>query len=169
MIRICSMLLGLCVMALVTATAGMAADQPKKMVGKHKEIHAVVEKVDAGVALFKEPDQMRRRTLSPAQLERMKLTDLKVGDAVSLIVDENNLIIDAHKTGMAGRGHQTLQGTFVEADNSGKTVKVKTSDGLKSLNVDSAAVSKVMAVKQGASVKVELDEAGTVIDIHSEN
>ena len=84
------------------------------------------------------------------------MTDLKVGDEVSLIISETNFIIDAHKTGMAGQGRHTLQGTFVEADNSGKTVKVKTSDGLKSLNVDSATVSKVMAVKQGASVKVEL-------------
>ena len=169
MIRIWSMLLGVFAIALATATAGMAADQPGKVVGKHKEVHAVVEKIDAGVVLLKERSQLRRRTLSPTQLERMKLTDLKVGDEVSLIIDEHNLIIDAHKTGIAGHGHQTLQGTFVEADNSGKTVKVKTSDGLKALNVDSAAVSKVTALKQGASVKVELDEAGTVIDIHAEN
>jgi len=168
MIRFRSLLLGVCAMALVSATPGMAADQPGKVVGKHKEVHAVVEKIDAGVVLLKEPDQLRRRTLSPTQVERMKLKDLKVGDEVSLIIDENNLIIDAHKTGMAGHGHQALEGTFVEAANSGKTVKVKTSDGLKSLNVDSAAVSKVTALKQGASVKVELDEAGTVIDIHAE-
>ena len=163
-----SMLLGLCAMVLATATAALAGDQSGKAAGKNKELHATVEKIDAGVVLLKEPDQMRRRTLSPNQLERMKMTDLKVGDEVSLILNEYNLIIDAHKTGMAGHGRHTLQGTFVEADHSGKTVNVKTTDGLKALTVDSAAAGKVTGLKQGASLTVEVDEAGTVIDIHTE-
>ena len=163
-----SMLLWLCVLALATAAAALAGDQSGKAAGKHKELHATVEKIDAGVVLLKEPDQMRRRTLSPNQLERMKLTDLKVGDEVSLILNGNNLIIDARKTGMAGPGRHTLQGTFVQADTSGKTVNVKTTDGLKALTVDSAATGKVTGLKQGASLTVEVDEAGTVIDIHTE-
>jgi hypothetical protein len=156
-------------MALAMATAGMAADQPDKVVGKHKEIHAVVETVVGGVAHLKEPGQLQLRMLSPMQLERMQLKDLTVGDEVSLIVDENNVIIDAHKAGVAGRGHQTLKGAFVAAENSGKTITVKTPAGLlKTFKVDSAAASKVPALKKGALVKVELDEAGTVIDIHAD-
>ena len=161
-----SVLLGLYAMVLATATAAMAADQPGKAAGKHKELHATVEKIDAGVVILMEPDQLRRRSLSPTQVERMRITDLKVGDEVSLILNENNLIIDAHK--MAGGGRHTLQGTFVEADNSGKTVNVKTTDGLKALTVDSAVAGKVTGLKQGASLTVEVDEAGTVIDIHTE-
>jgi hypothetical protein len=147
----------------------VAADQPGKVVGKHKEVHAVVETVVGGVAHLKEPGQLQLRTLSPTQLERMKLTDLKAGDEISLIVDENNVIIDAHRAGMAGRGHQTLKAAFVAADKSGKTITVKTPMGLlKTFTVDSAAASKVPALKKGALVTVEIDEAGTVIDIHAE-
>jgi hypothetical protein len=163
------MLLGLCAMVLATATTdAIAGDQSGKATGKNRQLHATVEKIDAGVVLLQEPDQLRRRTLSPAQLERMKLTDLKVGDEVSLVLNEYNLIIDAHKTGMAGQGRHTLQATFVEADTSGKTVNVKTTEGLKALPVDSAAAGKVTGLKQGTSLTVEVDEAGTVIDIHTE-
>jgi len=34
--------------------------------------------------------------------------------------------------------------------------------------VDSAAAGKVAELKQGTSLTVEVDEAGTVIDIHTE-
>lgn len=167
MIRPGAVRLMVCAMVLAMATAGMAADQPGKVVGKHKEVHAVVEKVEGGVVHLKEPGQLQVRTLSPIQLERMKLKDLTVGDEVSLIVDENNVIIDAHRAGIAGRGHQTFTGAFVAAENSGKTITVKTPAGLlKTFKVDSAAASKVSSLKKGVLVKVEIDEAGTVIDIH---
>jgi hypothetical protein len=168
MMRIRPMLLGVCATVLATATVAVAADQRGKAVGKHKELRATVEKIDAGVVLLQEPDQLRRRTLSPTQLERMKMTDLKVGDEVALIINENNLIIDARKTGMTGHGHRTLRGTLVDADDSGKTVNVKTPDGLKALTVDATAVGKMTGLKEGAFIKVELDEAGTVIDVDEE-
>ena len=168
MMPIHSMLLGLCAVVLTTATAAMAADQPGKAAGKHKELQATVERIDAGVVILMEADQLRRHSLSPTQVERMRMTDLKVGDDVTLILNENNLIIDAHRTGMAGRGRHTLQGTFVAADNSGKTVNVQTTDGLKALTVDSAAAGKMTGLKQGTSLTVEVNEAGTVIDIHTE-
>lgn len=163
-----SMLVFACAMILGVGTSAGAADQPGKVVGKHKEVHATVEKVEGGVVHLKEPGQSQPRTLSPTQLDRMKLKDLKAGDDVSLIVDENNVIIDAHKAGVAGHGHQTLTGAFVSADSSGKTITVKTPAGLlKTLTVDSAATSKVPGLKKGGMVTVELDEAGTVIDVHA--
>ena len=167
MLPIHSVLLGLCAMVLTTATAAMAADQPGKA-GKHRELQATVERIDAGVVILMEADHVRRHSLSPTQVERMRMTDIKIGDDVTLILNENNLIIDAHRTGMAGRGRHTLQGTFVAVDNSGKTVNVQTTDGLKALTVDSAAAGKMTGLKQGASLTVEVDEAGTVIDIHTE-
>ena len=157
-----------CAMVFCLGISARAADQPGKVVGKHKEVHAVVEKVEGGVVHLKSPGQSQSRTLSPTQLDRMKLKDLKAGDDVSLIVDENNVIIDAHRAGVAGQGHQTLTGAFVAAENSGKTITVKTPAGiLKTFKVDSAAASKVSSLKKGALVKVEIDEAGTVIDIHA--
>lgn len=167
MMRSAAVLFVLCTMMLALPAIGLTADQPGKVVGKHKEVHAVVEKVEAGVVRLKEPGQMQSRTLSPTQLERMELKDLKPGDDVSLIVDENNVIIDAHRAGVAGHGHQTLKGAFVAADPAGNTITVKTPAGKKTLKVDSAATSKLPALKKGAMIKVEIDEAGTVIDVHA--
>jgi hypothetical protein len=70
--------------------------------GGHKELHATVEKIDAGVIHLKVPGQTQRRTLSQIQAERMGLKDTKVGKELSLILDENNVIIDAHKAGVPG-------------------------------------------------------------------
>ena len=145
------------------------ADQPPTVVGQHNEVHAVIEKVESGMIFLKIPDQLQPRTLSLTKMERLGLQDLKPGDEVSLVIDENNVIIDAHKAGTPGHGHRVLTGRLEDADASGKNITLSTADGRKALSVDPAAVSKVAGLKKGAELKVELDEANTVIDVHPEN
>lgn len=163
LVAVCSAILG----ALLLATAAPAADQPGDVVkGGHKEIHATVDKIDAGVIHLKVPGQMPSRTLSQIQAERMGLKDIKVGEELSLVMDENNVIIDAHRAGTPGHGHRSLMGILEEAGPAGKRITLKTSDGTKSSDVDSAASSKVAGLKKGDRLHLELDEANTVIDIH---
>ena len=145
------------------------ADQPANVVGQHNEVHAVVEKVESGVIFLKVPDQLQPRTLSLTKMERLGQEDLKPGDEISLIIDENNMIIDAHKVGTPGRGHRVLKGRLEDADISGKKITLSTADGQKALHVDPAAVSKVAGLKKGSQLKVEVDEANMVIDVHPEN
>jgi hypothetical protein len=146
------------------------ADQPANVViGQHNEVHAVVEKVESGVIFLKIPDQLQPRTLSLTKMERLGQEDLKPGDEVSLVIDENNVIIDAHKAGIPGRGHRVLKGRLEDADISGKNITLSTADGQKALQVDPAAVSKVAGLKKGSQLKVEVDEANMVIDVHPEN
>ena len=145
------------------------ADQPANVIGQHNEVHAVVEKVESGVIFLKVPDQLQPRTLSLSKMERLGQEDLKPGDEVSLVIDENNVIIDAHKAGIPGRGHRVLQGRLEDADVSGKKITLSTADGQKALQVDPAAVSKVAGLKKGSQVKVEVDEANMVIDVHPED
>jgi len=146
-----------------------ATDQPSNVVGQHNEVHAIIEKVESGVIFVKVPDQLQPRTLSLTKMERLGQEDLKPGDEVSLVIDENNVIIDAHKVGTPGRGHRVLKGRLEDADTSGRKITLSTADGEKALTVDSAAVSKVAGLKKGAELKVEVDEANTVIDVHPEN
>jgi TusA-related sulfurtransferase len=146
-----------------------AADQPANVVGQHNEVQAVVERVESGVIFLKVPDDLQPRTLSLPKMERLGQEDLKPGDEVSLIIDENNVIIDAHKVSTPGHGHRVLKGRLEEAEASGKKIVLSTAGGRKALEVDPAAVSKVAGLKKGAELRVELDEANTVIDIHQEN
>jgi len=145
-----------------------ATDQPANVVGQHNEVHAVVEKVESGVIFLKVPDQLQPRTLSLTKMERLGQEDLKPGDEISLVIDENNVIIDAHKVGTAGHGHRVLKGRLEDADTSGRKITLSTADGRQALQVDSAAVSKVAGLKKGAQLRVEVDEANTVIDVHPE-
>ena len=149
--------------------AARAADQPANVVGQHNEVHAVVEKVESGVIFLKVPDQLQPRTLSLTKMERLGQEDLKPGDEVSLVIDENNVIIDAHKASTPGRGHRVLKGRLEDADISGKKITLSTADGQKALQVDPAAVSKVAGLKKGSQLNVEVDEANMVIDVHPEN
>ena len=146
------------------------ADPPANVViGQHNEVHAVVEKVESGVIFLKVPDQLQPRTLSLTKMERLGQEDLKPGDEVSLVIDENNVIIDAHKASTPGRGHRVLKGRLEDADISGKKITLSTADGQKALQVDPAAVSKVAGLKKGSQLKVEVDEANMVIDVHPED
>ena len=146
-----------------------ATDQPANVVGQHNEVHAVVEKVESGVIFLKVPDQLQPRTLSLTKMERLGQEDLKPGDEISLVIDENNVIIDAHKVGTPGHGHRVLKGRLEDADVSGKKITLSTADGQKALQVDPAAVNKVAGLKKGSQLKVEVDEANTVIDVHPED
>ena len=167
--RTSAILAMICAGLLVAGNVAKAADQPADVVTSgHKELRAVVEKIDSGMIFMKVPDLSQPRTLSVTKLERLGIQDLKAGDEVSLVIDENNLIIDAHKAGTPGRGHRMLQGIFQEAESAGKTLKLSTADGVKTFEVDPAAVSKVAGLQKGAQMQIELDEANTVIDIHAE-
>jgi len=146
-----------------------ATDQPANVVGQHSEVRAVVEKIESGVIFLKVPDQLQPRTLSLTKMERLGQEDLKPGDDVSLVIDENNVIIDAHKVSTPGHGHRVLKGRLEEAEASGKKIVLSTAGGRKALEVDPAAVSKVAGLKKGAQLKVEVDEANMVIDVHPEN
>jgi hypothetical protein len=146
-----------------------AADQPGDVVtGGHKEVHATIEKIDSGMIFMKVPDQLQTRTLPVTKAERLGLQDLKVGEELSLVIDENNLVIDVHKAGVAGKGHRMLTGRLESADKAGKSIRLATADGLKAFAVDPMAASKVSGLKEKDQVMVEVDEANTVIDIHPE-
>ncbi len=156
-------------MVLAIATLAAAADQPSSVVtSEHTEVTAVVDKIDSGMIFMKIPGQLQPRTLALTKAERLGLGDLKPGDALSLVIDENNIVIDAHRAGTPGRGHQLLEGRLEDADSSGKKISLSTTDGTKSFNVDPGAVSKITALKKGARLKLEVDEANTVIDLHPE-
>ena len=90
---------------------------------------------------------------------------LKVGEEVEMMVNENNTVIDVHRKGEKGHSHRFVTGnlTYTSADQ--KEIKLWTPEGEKTIDVQTGR-SKMSSLKEGAHVTVELNEAGKMIDIH---
>jgi len=98
--------------------------------------------------------------------ERLGLHDAKVGDKLTLVTDEGNVLVDAHRTGTPGQGHRIIAGDLGYADQFWGEIKLSTPEGFDRFEVDSLAGSKLSVLQEGTPVEVELDEANVVIDIH---
>ncbi|MGH7232134.1 MAG: hypothetical protein ACREJU_12360 [Nitrospiraceae bacterium] len=134
--------------------------------GPHREMNVIVTKVTSGI-IFVEPfEGLRPRTISPNKADRAGLHESKPGDEVTLIVDEGNVLIDVHKTGIPSAGHRMVIGTLNYADAYWGEIKLSTPEGIERFDVDALAGSKLSVFQEGAPVTVELDEDNMLIDIH---
>jgi hypothetical protein len=134
--------------------------------GGHRAVNTIVNRISSGF-IFVEPVQgLRPRAISPAKADRLGLYEAKLGDQVTVTVDEGNVLIDAHRTGLPGSGHHMVAGQLHYADASWSEVKLSTPEGIERFDVDSLIGSKLSIMQEGSAVIVELDEDNTVIDIH---
>lgn len=132
----------------------------------HLEVTGVVKKIEPSMLFVQPSHGLRPRTISVIKAERMGLHDAKVGDEVTLVVDEGNVLVDAHKPGMPPAGHRIVTGTLNYADKYWEEIKLSTPEGIESFAVDSLAGSKLSVFGEGEPVTLELDEANVVIDVH---
>ena len=132
----------------------------------HKELMTVVTKVESGVIFLKPTTGLQNRAISLKKAERMGLVDPRVGDEVTVLVDENNVLLDVHKKGMPPAGHRLLTGKLSYTDPFWEVVELATPDDHQTFGVDSLAASKLSILREGAPVRLELDEDNMVIDIH---
>lgn len=136
----------------------------------HRDLTAVITKIDSGLMFLEiqgSPGvKLRPRSVSVNKADRMGLHQAKVGDEVSVTVDENNVLLDIHNASGPIHGHRVLVGNLAYADPFWEVVEIFTSEGLESFAVDTLAGSKLSALKEGELVRAELDEANVLIDIH---
>ncbi len=156
--------------AILVWAAPVAADHPDKSGlfphSVHLEVKGVVKKIHPSMLVVQIPYGLRPRTISIVKAERLGLHDAKVGDEVTLVVDEGNVLVDAHKPGMPVAGHRIIEGTLSYADKFWEEIKLSTPEGTESFAVDTLAGSKLSVFEEGMPVTLELDEANVVIDIH---
>lgn len=88
----------------------------------------------------------------------------KVGDKVEFTVNENNALIDVHLAGEKGK-HKHVTGKLVHVGLMKKEIKLQTADGEQTFPL-LLQETKTKALAEGTEVTVELNEAGTVIDLH---
>lgn len=88
----------------------------------------------------------------------------KIGDELTIWVNENNTVIDVHPKGEEGI-HRFITGKLVYVGQMKDQIKLWTPEGDKVFPLERQEV-KTSGIEEGALVTVELNEAGSVIDLH---
>jgi hypothetical protein len=88
----------------------------------------------------------------------------KAGDEVIVVLDENNYIVDMHLKGKEGT-HRQVTGKLIHVGRMNKQIKLQTPDGEQVFPLAEEG-QKTKGMEEGELVTVELNEAGTVIDMH---
>ena len=87
----------------------------------------------------------------------------KVGDEVTVVIDENNMVLEVHPKGTQG-SHRFVTGEIVSMGLLQHEIKLKTAQGVQTFPLEKQEVTA--SIKDGTQVKAELNEAGSVIDLH---
>ena len=131
--------------------------QPRTKPGYRITAHGVVEKIESGVILAKTPVATYRLSVKTAP------SGIKVGDEITLWVNEDNMVIDHHMKGHE-QAHRLISGKLIYVGKSKKQIKLWTPEGEKVFPLERLEV-KAKPIKEGSTITVELNENGTVIDL----
>lgn len=85
------------------------------------------------------------------------------GDKVEVTVNENNAFVDIHLEGEKGK-HTFVTGKLVYVGKMKKEIKLQTAEGDRSFPL-LLQQTKTGDIPEGTEVTVELNEAGTAIDL----
>jgi hypothetical protein len=86
----------------------------------------------------------------------------RIGEEVTVIIDENNAVIEMHPKGTVVN-HRFITGEVVSVGLRQGVITLKTSDGEQTFPLEKREMSA--SVRDGSTVKAELNEAGSVIDV----
>lgn len=86
----------------------------------------------------------------------------KSGEEVTVIIDENNTVLEVHPKGTKAV-HRFITGDVVSVGLRQGTITLKTSEGERSFPLEKREMSA--SVRDGATVTAEINEAGSVIDV----
>jgi hypothetical protein len=128
----------------------------------HRELQGVViEK--AGALAVKTPDGATYQ-LNESRSRRHGHEPPKVGDEVTVVLDENNIVSEIHPKGSKSI-HRFVTGKLIYVGKMKPEIKLKTAQGEQVFPLEKQEV-KTEPIEEGATVTVELNEAGSVIDLH---
>lgn len=93
------------------------------------------------------------------------LTEAKVGDAITVWVNENNVVIDAYPKGSARPHHRWVRGNLTYTSGTQEAITLWTPEGKQDFIVKRNR-SKFGSYTEGSPITVQLNEKGEVIDVH---
>lgn len=126
--------------------------------GTHMKLSGVVSKIESGLVFVTTPTG--RLTVSSKAIRAV----CKVGDKVTMWMNEGNVVIDVHKEGKPSP-HRFITGSLTYVSDDKNEILLWTPEGEKPFPVERGK-SKLSAVKDGTPITAELNEEGRIIDIH---
>lgn len=154
------------IMMVVPVSSVAVAQAEEARMAAHHGFSGVISKIESGVLFIKMPNNLQPRTISPNKADRVGLHQAKAGDAVLMLVDSGNILLDVTKEGRAFADHRMIVGTLHYADPYWNEIQISTPEGFERFDVDALAGSKLSVYQEGAPVTVELDGDNVMIDIH---
>ena len=151
-------------LVLLSSSAMADMGQEGAKTGKHhRTIDGVVTAEKSGLITVKTSDGSTMSVTQKAS-EQHGHTVPKVGQEVTLILNENNNVIDMHLKGAEG-AHSFVTGKLVYVGKMKPEIKLQTPEGDKTFPLVRQDI-KTGGIEEGALVTAELNEAGAVIDLH---
>jgi hypothetical protein len=93
------------------------------------------------------------------------LTEAKVGDGITVWVNENNVVIDAYPKGAARPHHRWVRGNLTYTSGNQEAITLWTPEGKQDFIVKRNR-SKFGSFAEGNPITVQLNDKGEVIDVH---
>ena len=130
----------------------------------HKKVEGVVTEVRSGLYTVKTTTGATL-TLTEATEFRQGQAVPKVGDEMTLWVNEGNMVMDARPRGQLHKGPRFITGTLASIDSGKSQMTLSTSGGERGYSLrPESRMFKDIAV--GSEVTIEVNEMGEVIDVH---
>jgi hypothetical protein len=150
----------LCLLVLTSVTW---AAEPKGQGKGHQVVTGTVTGEKSGLFTVKTTEGTTH-TLNAKASGRHGHDVPKVGDEVTLVLDHNNAVIEMHPKGKEGT-HRFVTGKLVYVGKMKKEIKLATPEGEKVFPIDRLEI-KTGGIEEGSTVVAEVNESGTVIDLH---
>ena len=132
----------------------------------HQKVEGVVTEVKSGLYTVKTPTGATL-TLTEAAAFRHSQGIPKVGDEMTLWVNEGNMVMDARPKGQPGKAPRFITGTLSSIDNGKSQMTLSTSGGERGFSLrPESRMFRDIAV--GTLVTIEVNDTGEVIDIHKD-
>ena len=166
---VCSLFIIPAVMLMAPLTAQADPADPEEvahMKAGHKKVEGVVTEVKSGLYTVKTPTG-GTLTLTEAAAFRQGQSIPKVGDEMTLWVNEGNMVMDARPKGQPGKASRFVSGTLSSIDNGKSQMTLSTSGGERGYSLrPESRMFRDIAV--GTQVTIEVNDTGEVIDIHKD-
>lgn len=115
---------------------------PKTKPGYHIQLAGKVSKIGSGMVTVETPGANYGLNAKTAP------ADIKVGDELSLWVNENNVVVDHHRKGDTQHRHRYISGKLAYAASDKKAIKLWTPEGEKTFDVQTGR-SKLSVIEEG--------------------
>ena len=140
------------------------SEEVAHMKAGHQKVEGVVIEVKSGLYIVKTPTGATRTLIDSAAVRQGQGVP-KVGDEMTLWVNEGNMVMDARPKGQPGKAPRFISGTLASIDNGNSQMTRSTPGGEKGFKLrPESRMFRDIAV--GAEVTIEVNDTGEVIDIH---